>query len=60
MAAGDTLVATMRGPGAYTVRETLELLYGAVPDRDRLRGLAGIEALPKSWRRRASEIAAGV
>ena len=59
VAAGDTLVATVRGPGAYTVRETLELLYGAVPDRDRLRGLAGIEALPKSWRRRASEVAAG-
>lgn len=57
VAAGDELVAAERGPGLYTVHEVLELLYGAEPRRDRVRGLEALDALPDSWRRHARRVA---
>lgn len=59
VSAGDEAVQTAHGPGRFTVREALELLYGPDPDRERLSELGKVEAMPEQWRERAQRIAQG-
>ena len=59
LAAGDQATQTAHGPGRFSIREALELLYGTGnADPDRLAELCKVEALPATWRERAERITA--
>ena len=59
VSAGDAATQTAHGPKRFSVREALELLYGSGPDRERLRELATVDALPDQWREGAVRLTNG-